>query len=230
MGIDSRILVTDSVGFGRYLSIRTFDDRLTITDETTGQVMTLSLSTTVEGKNKGDQMAGSVPLETTWGVGAAVVQGAVEELSGEMGALGNIAFIVSSHDPLCPNAFALNSLSEGILRNTSTGIPEIAVAANFPILNQSTTGNASTATKLQTARSINGQVFDGTENITITAVASDVSAWAKSPTKPTYTAAEVNAVSTTSPITVNAAATDLTTAIALLNQIRQLLIDKSLAQ
>ena len=37
-------------------------------------------------------------------------------------------------------------------------------------LNQSTTGNAATATKLQTARLINGTSFDGTANITIPVV------------------------------------------------------------
>lgn len=41
----------------------------------------------------------------------------------------------------------------------------------FPTLNQSTTGNAATATALQTARTINGTSFDGTANITVTAAA-----------------------------------------------------------
>jgi hypothetical protein len=42
-------------------------------------------------------------------------------------------------------------LATGILKNTtSTGIPSIAVAADFPNLNQSTTGNAATATALST--------------------------------------------------------------------------------
>lgn len=39
----------------------------------------------------------------------------------------------------------------------------------FPTFNQNTTGNAATATKLATARNINGVAFDGTGNITITA-------------------------------------------------------------
>ncbi len=43
------------------------------------------------------------------------------------------------------------------------------VAADIPTLNQSTTGNAATATALQTARTINGVSFDGTANITISA-------------------------------------------------------------
>lgn len=37
----------------------------------------------------------------------------------------------------------------------------------FPTLNQSTTGNATTATRLQTARTINGVSFNGTANITV---------------------------------------------------------------
>lgn len=42
---------------------------------------------------------------------------------------------------------------------------------SFPTLNQSTTGNAATATALQTGRTINGTTFDGTANITVTAAA-----------------------------------------------------------
>lgn len=41
------------------------------------------------------------------------------------------------------------------------------VAADVPTLNQSTTGNAATATKLATARTIAGVSFDGTANIAI---------------------------------------------------------------
>lgn len=37
----------------------------------------------------------------------------------------------------------------------------------FPTLNQNTTGNSGSATKLQTARTINGVPFDGTTNVTI---------------------------------------------------------------
>jgi hypothetical protein len=45
------------------------------------------------------------------------------------------------------NGVALSGLATGILKNTTTtGVPSIAVAADFPILNQNTTGNATTAT------------------------------------------------------------------------------------
>jgi hypothetical protein len=46
-----------------------------------------------------------------------------------------------------------------------------ASLTSFPTLNQSTTGNAATATALQTGRTINGTTFDGTANITVTAAA-----------------------------------------------------------
>lgn len=48
-------------------------------------------------------------------------------------------------------------------------------ANNVPTLNQSTTGNADTATALATARAINGVNFDGTAPITITAAGSTLS-------------------------------------------------------
>lgn len=53
--------------------------------------------------------------------------------------------------------------------NGSAGAPTFRaiVAADIPTLNQSTTGNAATATALQTARTINGVSFNGTANITV---------------------------------------------------------------
>ena len=50
-------------------------------------------------------------------------------------------------------------------------ITAAAVAAAYHPLNANTTGNAATATALQTARTINGVSFDGTANITVTAAA-----------------------------------------------------------
>lgn len=49
------------------------------------------------------------------------------------------------------NGTSLASLSTGILKNTTaTGVPSIAIAADFPTLNQSTSGNAATSTALAT--------------------------------------------------------------------------------
>jgi hypothetical protein len=53
--------------------------------------------------------------------------------------------------------------------NGSSGAPTFRaiVAGDIPTLNQNTTGNASTATTLQTARTINGVYFDGSANIIV---------------------------------------------------------------
>lgn len=63
----------------------------------------------------------------------------------------------------------LGALGTGILKNTTTtGVLSIAVAADFPTLNQSTTGSAATLT---TARLINSVSFNGSIDITVTAAA-----------------------------------------------------------
>jgi hypothetical protein len=68
------------------------------------------------------------------------------------------------------NGTRLLDLQTGILKNTTgTGVPSIAVASDFPTLNQSTTGNAATATQFFTSRKINEVAFDGTADITIAA-------------------------------------------------------------
>lgn len=65
-----------------------------------------------------------------------------------------------------------SALATGILKSTtSTGALTIAGASDFPTLNQNSTGNAATATALQTGRTINGTTFDGTANIVIAAAA-----------------------------------------------------------
>ena len=74
------------------------------------------------------------------------------------------------------NGTRLMDLQTGILKNTNgTGVPSIAVASDFPTLNQSTTGNAATATKFSTSKNINGVAFDGTSDITIAADAGTLS-------------------------------------------------------
>ena len=55
------------------------------------------------------------------------------------------------------NGVLMESLATGILKNTtSTGVPSIAIAADFPTLNQSTTGNAATATTATKSTNIAG--------------------------------------------------------------------------
>lgn len=64
----------------------------------------------------------------------------------------------------------LTTTVTGILYGNGTAVAA-AVAGNFPTLNQNTSGLAGSATKLATARAINGVNFDGTAAITITSAA-----------------------------------------------------------
>jgi len=62
------------------------------------------------------------------------------------------------------NGVSMAGLATGILKNTTTtGVPSIAVAGDFPTLNQSTTGSAATLT---TPRAIYGNNFDGSAALT----------------------------------------------------------------
>ncbi len=87
---------------------------------------------------------------------------------------GNVAFankfiVQGTSDSGLSAAQFLGSLGTGILKNTTTtGALTIAVAGDFPTLNQNTTGSAATLT---TPRAINGVNFDGSAGITITAAA-----------------------------------------------------------
>lgn len=84
--------------------------------------------------------------------------------SGGGGAGTTLSYITKVAEGTLSNEFALGSLATGILRNTTTtGVPVIAVAADFPTLNQSTTGSAATLT---TSRALWGQNFDGSAAIT----------------------------------------------------------------
>lgn len=66
------------------------------------------------------------------------------ELSGDASTSGSNSVIVGGL-----NGVTLAGLATGILKNTTgTGQPSIAVAGDFPTLNQNTTGNAATATAL----------------------------------------------------------------------------------
>ena len=63
------------------------------------------------------------------------------------------------------NGSTISAATAGTDYLTPTG--SAASLTSFPTLNQSTTGNAGTATTLQTARTINGISFDGSANINI---------------------------------------------------------------
>ncbi len=66
------------------------------------------------------------------------------------------------------NGTALSGLATGILKNTTgTGVPSIAVAADFPTLNQNTTGNAATVTTIPT---LSGDVTNSGNAVTVSKI------------------------------------------------------------
>lgn len=70
------------------------------------------------------------------------------------------------------NSLAGATTSGSYLRGNGTNVVMSTIqAGDVPTLNQNTTGNAATATALQTARNINGVSFNGTADITVTAAA-----------------------------------------------------------
>lgn len=82
-------------------------------------------------------------------------------------AFANKFIVQGTTDTGLTGAQFLGSLGTGIVKNTTTtGVVSIAIAADFPTLNQNTTGSAATLT---TPRAINGTNFDGSAAITVTA-------------------------------------------------------------
>ena len=73
--------------------------------------------------------------------------------------------------------------------------------------------SAKSALSLETPVTINGVLFDGTENITIEAPSSDIFEWAKASLKPTYTADEVGALPVDGTANAALSANKLTTAV-----------------
>lgn len=84
-------------------------------------------------------------------------------ITGDVTASGSTGALTATVTKI--NGVALSGLATGILKNTTTtGVPSIAIAADFPTLNQNTTGSAATLT---TSRNIQGVAFNGSANIDI---------------------------------------------------------------
>jgi hypothetical protein len=135
-------------------------------DYTASQVGAPSGSGTSTGTNTGDNATNSQ------------YSGLVSNATHTGDATGNIGLTVKGI-----NGTILSTLTTGILKNTTgTGVPSIAVAADFPILNQNTTGTAGSTATLATARTIstNGDVaytsppFDGSANVLGTATLASI--------------------------------------------------------
>lgn len=130
------------------------------------------------------------------------------------------------------NGTSLAGLGTGILKNTTgTGVPSIAVAGDFPTLNQSTTGNATTATTAtnlaggsggtipyQSAAGTTAMLANGTVGQVLTSAGTTLAPTWTTPTTGTVTSvtsADGNATvatTTTTPVITIVSAPKLTTA------------------
>lgn len=120
-------------------------------------------SGTTSGTNTGDQTITLTGHVTGSGMGSFSTSSASKFI------------LQGTTDSTVSAAQFLGALGTGIVKNTATtGVLSIAIASDFPTLNQSTTGNAATATALATGRtiSITGDLaytspsFDGSGNVT----------------------------------------------------------------
>lgn len=123
------------------------------------------------------------------------------------------------------NGTLLSGLATGILKNTTgTGVPSIAVAGDFPTLNQNTTGGAATLTTGRTI-SITGDLaytspsFDGSGNVTaagtLATVNSNVGSFGSSTQVGTFTVNAKGLITAASNVTITPAASNITGGAAL---------------
>src|SRR3990167_7374802 len=102
----------------------------TIAGGTTNKTLTVPLDSSVSGTNTGDNATNCQYSEL------------VSNATHTGDATGATALTV-----VAINGTTMSGLATGILKNTTTtGVPSIAIAADFPTLNQNTTGNAATVT------------------------------------------------------------------------------------
>lgn len=123
------------------------------------------------------------------------------------------------------NGTVLSGLATGILKNTTgTGVPSIAVAGDFPTLNQNTTGSAATLTTGRTI-SITGDLsytspsFDGSGNVTaagtLATVNTNTGTFGSATQVPQFTVNGKGLITAVSNITITPAASSITGGAAL---------------
>lgn len=142
------------------------------TIDDTGNLTANNFSGTSSGTNTGDQTS------VSGNAGSATVLATprtIGTLTGDVTSAGS-SFDGSANNTNSTtvtkiNGTSLAGLATGILKNTTTtGVPSIAVAGDFPTLNQNTTGSAATLTTARTIQtnlaSSSSASFDGSANIT----------------------------------------------------------------
>ena len=106
-----------------------------------------------------------------------------------------------SYNSIGASPLAGSSLITTVGTLTAGAIPYTLLSGTIPTWNQATTGNAATATKLAATKNINGVAFDGSSDITITAVA-DAATLAGTTLNATVTGSSLTSVGTLTNLTV----------------------------
>lgn len=143
-------------------------------------------SGTTSGTNTGDQTITLTGHVTGTGTGSFATSSASKFI------------LQGTTDSTVSAAQFLGALGTGIVKNTTTtGVLSIAVAADFPTLNQSTTGSAATLTTPRTIGIITGDAtsagstFDGSANntnaLTLATVNANVGSFGSSTSIPSFT-------------------------------------------
>ncbi len=140
--------LTASGGSGSVTNVSSADGNLTVASPTTTPVLTIVAA-------------------PKWATARNLAGNSVDGSANV--AFANKFIVQGTADSGLSAAQFLGALATGIVKNTTTtGVLSIAVAGDFPTLNQNTTGSAATLT---TPRAINGVNFDGSAGITVTAAA-----------------------------------------------------------
>jgi len=138
-----------------------------------GKLLNITANASISGTNTGDQLitlTGDVTGSGTGSFAATLANTTVT--AGTYGSATQVArFTVNSKGQLtlATNVSVNDPTKLPLAGGTMTGNISFAGSQPWPTFNQNTTGNAATATALQTARTINGVSFNGTADITLTA-------------------------------------------------------------
>ena len=165
--------VVSANGFAGSVATATTTPAITISTSVTGVLK--GNGTAISAATAGTDYQAPITLTTTGTSGAATFSSGTLNIPQYAGA----SYTAGTGLALASGAFSVNTsqnismlsnlTSNGLLKTSGgTGALSIATSGTDYVV---PSGNVATATALQTGRSINGTVFDGTANITVTAAA-----------------------------------------------------------
>jgi hypothetical protein len=146
--------------------------------DNTNSTLAITGNASISGSNTGDQIITLTGDITGSGTGSFATtlgnSGVTAGVYGNATQVPQITFDSKGRATLASNVTVNDTSKLPLAGGTLSGNVTFSGAQPWPTFNQNTTGNAATATALQTPRAINGVNFDGTGNITVTANTSNV--------------------------------------------------------